>query len=261
MQTIKDNFINRHGLRIVTQVDIPATSRGLMFLVHGWKSSMNGATMQPVAEAAHANNLTTVRFDCTHSAGESDGEIPRSTITTFVKDLEDVVSWARGQGWFQAPYSVAGGSLGGITVLEHAHKYADEVKALIPIVTVVSGALSRDALEARSPGAYSAWQRDGHMVVDSSKGDQSIPWSHAEDRLKYNAMTYADQLTMPVFMCGAEHDTSCPVPHQNLLFNALGSKNKEMHVIPGCPHRITEPQHAEFLRTRLSRFLRGIYPP
>ncbi len=258
MKTIKDSLINRHGLRIVTQVDIPSDPRGLMFLVHGWKSSMNGASMRPVAEAAHDNNLTTVRFDCTHSTGESDGEIPKSTITTFVQDLEDVVNWARGQGWFQTPYIVAGGSLGGITVLEHARAYGPEVKALIPIVTVVSGALSRDALEARSPGAYSAWQHDGSMVVDSARGDQTIPWSHAEDRLKYDAMTYADQLTMPVFMCGAEHDTSCPVAHQRLLFNALGSTNKEMHVIPGCPHRIAEPQHAEFLRTRLSAWLRTL---
>ena len=258
MQTIKDSFHNRHGLRIVTQVDIPAAPRGLMFLVHGWKSAKESITMRPVAAAAHESDLITVRFDCTHSAGESDGEIPRSTITTFVEDLEDVVSWARGQGWFQAPYSVAGGSLGGITVLEHAHKYADEVKALIPIATVVSGIMTRDALMKRAPGLFEAWERDGFANIE---GTPDIPWSHAEDRLKYDAMTYAKHLTMPVFMCGGEKDDMCPIEGQIALFNALGSKNKEMHVIPGCPHRITEPQHAEFLRTRLSRFLRGIYPP
>lgn len=255
LQTLKCSLINRHGLRIVTQVDIPADPRGLMFLVHGWKSSMHGATMKPVAEAAHENNIATVRFDCTHSAGESDGEIPHSTISTFIEDLEDVVKWARGQNWFQSPYIVAGGSLGGITVLEHAHKYAPEVKALIPIVTVVSGEYSKDALEQRSSGAYVDWRQTGYMTVDSVNGDQKIPWSHAEDRLKYDAMAYADKLTMRVFMCGAEKDETCPMLHQRLLFNALGSPCKEMHVIPGCPHRIAEPQHAEFLRTRLSAWL------
>ncbi len=258
MKTIKGNFLNRHGLRILTQMDSPDAPCGLMFLVHGWKSSMDGATLRPMVEAAHDNNLATVRFDCTHSAGASDGEIPQSTITTFVEDLEDVVNWARGQNWFHSPYIVAGGSLGGITVLEHAHKYAPEVKALIPIVTVVSGEYSKDALEQRSSGAYVDWRQTGHMTVDSSKGDQNIPWSHAEDRLKYNALAYAGQLTMPVFMCAAEHDTTCPVLHQQMLFNIMGSAQKEMHVIPGCPHRIQEPQHAEFLRTRLSAWLRAL---
>jgi pimeloyl-ACP methyl ester carboxylesterase len=258
MQTITTKIPNRHGLNIAVLVEIPENPKGLIFIVHGWKSNKNSTTATALTEMAVSYNLTAVRFDCTHAAGESDGEIELSTISTYISDLEDVVGWAKTKDWFQSPYLLAGSSLGGITILEHANAHRDEVKAIAPIATVISGELSIESRKRKDPEGLAQWQANGSEKQGYKTDSAIFPWTHMEDRLKYGALRYAPELTMPVFMCGGSEDDSCPPDHQKMLFDALGSQNKEIHVIEGAPHSLKEPLHLSQLKSRFSAWFAKI---
>lgn len=260
-QTITTKILNRHGLKIAVQIDVPEQSKGLVFVMHGWKSSMQGASTLAVSHTVRESGFTTVCFDCTHSNGDSDGVIEKSTISTFINDLEDVVAWSKEQRWFQSPYILAGTSLGGITILEHTKAHTAEIKAIAPICTVISGNLSIEAAMRTEPDELNAWRDTGIKATTYGNNKSALfPWSHMEDRLRYNTLAYASQLTMPVFMCVGSNDTSCPPDHQQQLFDALGTKDKELHIIEGCPHRFQDPVHVEQLQKHMSRFLARICP-
>lgn len=254
--TIKTRITNRHGLGIAVQVDIPENPRGLAFIVHGWLSSMQGSSSLAVSGATREADYTTVCFDCTHSNGESDGAIEPSTISTFISDLEDVVAWAKEQNWFQSPYVLAGTSLGGITILEHARAHSDEVKAIAPICTVISGTLSIEAANRTDPRALADWQAHGFKTQEYGDDKTAqFPWEHMADRLRYDALGYAPQMTLPLFMCVGSEDTSCPPDHQRQLFDSWGGDDKKFHLVDGCPHRFHEPAHMAALKTHLKAWL------
>lgn len=242
-ETLQTFITNRHGLKIAVQVNQPDQTKGLIFLAHGWKGSRASTTIRTLSEQTRKLGLTTVTYDCTHSTGQSDGQVPQSTITSFVHDLEDVVSWARTQEWFQSPYSLVGSSMGGISVLEHARRHTKDIKAIAPLATLVSGALSIEARQRHDSQSLTVWQETGFEAQTHFNGTDMIPWSHMEDRLLYNALDYASELTMPVFLCVGTEDTSCPPDHQALLFEALGSTDKTFHQIDGAPHNMQDPVH------------------
>lgn len=251
MNQLTARIPNRHGLNIAVLVEIPANPKGLVFIVHGWTSSRNSSSAVAFAETTLQHNMIAVRFDCTHSSGESDGSIELSTISTFVDDLDAVVQWAKTQPWFQTPYILAGNSLGGITILEHTHKHKNEVCAIALIATVVSGELSVQARLRKDPEAMARWQAAGIQHQTYTAGSADFPWTHMEDRLNHDALVYASELTMPVLMCVGSEDDSCPPDHQRLLYDALGSNDKELHIIDGAPHSYKDPAHVAVLKSHI----------
>lgn len=74
----------------------------------------------------------------------------------------------------------------------------------------------------------------------------------------YNALDYAPSLTMPIFMHSGSEDDWCPVENQKVLFESLGSLDKELHIIDGAPHVYVEKQHLEALKTALEVWFGGL---
>lgn len=254
-QTLLTKIPDRFGLNIAVLAEIPENPAGVMFIMHGWKSNKVTATATAFAEIAVAQNMVAVRFDCTHSNGESDGDITKSTVTTFLDNLDDVIAWAKTQTWFQAPYILAGTSLGGTAMLAYAHDHQDEIKAIAPVASVISGQLSIESRNRRDPDAIEKWRTTGFEHQKYTNGQATFPWSHMADRLLYDALLYAPTLTMPVFLCGGSEDETCPPDHQRLLYDALGSADKELHVIDGAPHILREPEHLSVLKAHFSDWL------
>lgn len=253
--TLTAKIPNRLGLGIAVRIEIPENPKGLIVITHGWKSNKDSPSIAPYAVAALAHGLTVLRFDCTCSTGQSDGPVAQSTISSFVSDLDDVIDWAKTQPWFQSPYLMAGHSMGGIAILEHARRHPSDVRAIAPTATVISGHLSIEAYQRDDATRLARWQKTGFERQIFTGGSARFPWSHMEDRLKYNALDYAAGLTLPVFMCVGSEDSSCPPDHQRLLYEALGSRDKELHIIHGAPHAIREPKPVAELKQYFSDWL------
>ena len=238
---------NRHDKKLAVVIKESIPPKGLAFVMHGlggWKEQPH---IQTFAQAFIDNGLTTVLFDAAHTYGESEGDYADATTTNYYEDLEDVINWSKNQKWYAEPFWLAGHSLGGIATTLYAAKYPDKVKALAPISTVVSGELSRIKY---SPEELENWERTGWREKPSLSRVglmKRIKWGEMEDRMRYDLLTEAHTLNMPVLMIVGDNDDVTPQEHQNLLFEKLPGK-KEFHVIKDAPHTFREQGHLDEIK-------------
>ncbi len=240
----KEIIKNRKGQRIIVLIEEAPSQKGLAFVMHGLGGFKEQSHLQVMADAFKEKAYTVIRFDTTNAFGESDGDYKNATVTNYYEDLEDVISWAKSQKWYQEPFYLAGHSLGSICIALYAEKNPEEIKALAPISTGISGKLSCESEAAKK------WKRTGWRVEESSTRPgliKKLPWSHMEDRIKYNLLDKVDKLIMPVLMIVGENDKSAPPKHQKILFDKLSGK-KEFHIIKGAPHTFKEEKHLKKIK-------------
>lgn len=241
---MKVTLTNRHGLRIVGDVAEANPTRGTAVIMPGLGGLRTHPLETTAATAFRTAGFTSFRFDPTHSFGESDGEYPSATTTSYVEDLEDVAAWARAQPWFGFPLVLAGNSLGGLAAGIVATRTAG-VAALALFAPVVSGQLSLEWRKQTDPAGLARWQQTGWREEPSKSLPgvvKRLPWSHMEDRLRYDLLPLAPKLTMPVLLIVGEKDESCPPAHQELLRARLAGP-VTYHVVPGAPHSPADPAH------------------
>jgi len=233
---------NRHDQKIAVMIEKPDKPVGLAFVMHGLGGFKEQPHVRGFIQSFLDNNYIVISFDTTNTFGESGGDYGDATVTNYYEDLEEVINWGKDQEWYQEPFILCGHSLGGICTALYAENYPDKVKALAPISTVVSGKLS---LQAYQPGEMEDWEKTGwRTTVGYSSGIvKKLKWSHVRDRLKYDLLKKADKLTMPTLIIVGELDESCPVKHQEILFNAIPAVRKELHIIKGAPHTWREEKH------------------
>lgn len=247
---------NRKDQRIAVIVEEPQNSHGLVFVMHGLGGFKEQPQMQAMTEEFLTHGYTTVRFDTTNTQGESDGNYEDATITNYYEDLEDVIGWARTQSWFKKPFALAGHSLGGICTALFAEKHPEQVKAVAPISTVVSGKLS---WETYTPKELEEWRTTGYRerISNSTKQMLRLKWANMEDRLKYDLLPEANKLTMPVLLAVGEQDKTTPLAQQKIFYEALPGQ-KEIHVITGAEHSFYKPENIAELKKIFANWLENI---
>lgn len=244
---------NRKDRKIVVLVEQPPESRRLAFVMHGLGGFKEQPHIAAVAETLRENGFTTVRFDTTNTFGESAGSYEEATTTLYYEDLEDVVAWAAAQPWYREPFLMAGHSLGGLCICLFAQRYPEKISALIPMSPVVSGALSIEA----DPEEAAEWQRSGWRVSESRSKPgvmKRLPWSHMEDRLRYDLLPEARCLTMPVLLIVAAGDDVTPAAHVRLLHDVLPG-SKRLHVVEGEDHTFRKPEELDEICTVIAQWL------
>ena len=248
---------NRKGLKISVLVETAENQKGLAFVMHGLGGYKEQAHLEMIADLFKENGYTAVRFDTTNTIGESEGNFEDATITNYYEDLEDVIKWSGTQKWYVEPFVLVGHSLGGISTALFAENYPAKVKALAPISTVVSGALSVEAHKRFSPEEFKIWEETGWLEAKSQSKPgvvKKLKWSHIADRLKYDLLPQANKLTMPVLLIVGENDIRTPLEDQKILYNILPGP-KELHVIKGSPHTFRDPAHLEELKNIFNQWI------
>jgi hypothetical protein len=246
---------NRKNQKIVVEYEIPSQTKGLVFVMHGLSGNKDEKHIKALAESSFALGYTVVRFDTTNTFGESDGSYEQAALTNYYEDLEDVIEWSSKQNWYREPFILVGHSLGGISILLYAERYPEKVQALAPLSTVVSGKLSLESPKHRL--IIDEWKRTGWRIEESVTVPgriKKLPWSHIEDRLRYDVLDNVSKLTMPVLLIVGENDDSTPPEHQKMLFDQLPGK-KEFHVIKDCPHTFVEDRHIHELKNIFEHWL------
>ncbi len=236
---------NRKSQKISVLVEENNSPTGLVFIMHGLGGFKEQHHINAMADAFKQNNYTVIRFDTTNSIGESEGSYEDATTTNYYEDLEDLICWAEKQSWYQEPFVLVGHSLGAMCISLYAQKYSEKIKAIAPISTVVSGKLSMET-EGKKEWKDSGWQ----IIESASKPGlmKKLPWSHMEDRQKYDLLENVKKLTMPVLLIVGDNDTSTPISHQQVLYNALIEGRKELHVIKGSGHNFRKESEREELK-------------
>lgn len=222
-------------------IDIQKSQKGLAFIMHGLGGYKEEDHIKAFAESFKEKNFTAVLFDTRNTFGESQGNYENANITNYYEDLEEVITWAKKQEWYQEPFYLAGHSLGGICILLYAEKFPKRVKALAPISTVVSG----EWMRARIPKeTLKEWDRTGWRTSQSTSRTgviKKLKWHQfKEDLLKYDATRKISNLKMPVLLIVGEKDISHK-ENQEKLYNLLSGK-KELHVIKDAEHTFHKEQ-------------------
>ncbi|MEA3430140.1 MAG: alpha/beta fold hydrolase [Nanoarchaeota archaeon] len=239
---------NRHNKRIVVLLDKVENQKGLVFVMHGLSGEKTHSPIPTFTHAFIESNFTAIRFDVTHTYGESEGSFENANLTNYYEDLEDVIKWAETQEWYQEPFCLVGHSLGGISTALFAEKFPQKIKALAPISTVVSGKLH---IGNKSKEELEEYNRTGWRIRPSSARPgliKRLRWPQfQEDMLKYDLLKNVNKLTMPILMIVGEKDTSTIPQHQQILFDAL-SEPKELHIIKNAPHTFRDPEHLKEIK-------------
>lgn len=254
---MKKNYIkNRKNQNLSVIIEKSANQQGLVFIMHGLGGFKEQPHIEMFARAFKDNNYTVVRFDTTNTFGESEGNYADATTTNYYEDLEDVINWSKIQDFYQEPFILCGHSMGSFCSLLYAENYPENVKALAPISTVVSGKLS---LESMPPEELKKWQETGwRTTVGYSSGiTKKLKWSHMEDRVKYDVLEKVDKLIMPVLLIVGELDDLTPPNHQKILFDKL-SGSKELHIIKNGPHTFKEQEHLEEIYVIMDAWIKKI---
>jgi pimeloyl-ACP methyl ester carboxylesterase len=250
---MKTFISNRDSNKLSVVVEGTDKPGKLAFVMHGLGGNKRQPHIRAMIEAFLENGYTVVSWDAVHTFGESEGGLYEdATITNYYADLEDVIGWASTQPWYVEPFVLCGHSLGGISVALYAEKHPQQVKALAPLSTVISGKLS---LETKADD-FNAWKRDGIRITMSHDGKQQkrLKWSHIEDRLQYDLLAEVDTLTMPVLLIVGEKDDPTPPHQQKILCEKLPGK-KEMHIIKGALHSFYEPHEQQELKAIVKDWL------
>ncbi len=249
---------NRQGLKISVVIDEPKNPQGLVFVMHGLGGFMKQPHIQTFAKAFKESGFTTLLWDATNSIGESDGKMEDATLTNYYQDLEDVIKWAQSQSFYIEPFILCGHSLGGISSILYAEKFPQKVKALVPISTVVSGKLS---VSTEDPKRLKEWEKMGYKIdISQSKPgmEKKLKWSHIKDRLKYDVLPAINKITMPVLLIVGDKDYVTPVKHQQILYKALKTANKQLQIIKDAPHTFIKPQHLAQIKQIISNWIEKV---
>ncbi len=255
---------NRHGLKLVIQVDTPDNPKNLVFIEPGQSGTIDQKHITAFAEAFLKNSFRVVRFDPTKSVGESGGELINVTYDNYVQDLEDVINWARTQAWFQQPFALCGHSMGAQAVAWYAEHHPSEVLLLAPMAPVVNYDLYMTTLD---PEEKRQWQEKGYQESRSKSRPgviKRVGWRSNESLKKYDIVPQASKLTTPVINIVGEKDQPCPVEHQQIFMDAVASPNKKLVTIAGAQHSYRNAKSDEYsnelqeVEQALSAWLRSV---
>lgn len=234
---------NRKGQRIALLLEVSSSQKGLVFVMHGLGGFKEQEHIRVFAETFKEKNYTVVRFDTTNTLGESEGLYELATVTNYYEDLEDVIHWAKGQKWYSEPFALVGHSLGGMCVTLFAEKHPKSVLGLAPISPLISGALSMETNDPNQAEEIRRWKKTGWQQNESASKPgfiKRLPWSHMEDRMRYDLIPKAKNLTMSVLIIVGEHDQTTPKKFAKRFYDTLLG-TKEFHVIKDAPHTFKDP--------------------
>lgn len=264
MTTERFEIKDRHGLKLVIQVDMPESPSKLVFIQPGQGGFIAQEHITAFAESFLENNYRVVRFDPTNSVGESGGDISEVSYDGYAANLEDVIDWAKSMPWFQQPFALCGHSMGAQTTAWYAEQNPGTVQLLATMAPVVNYELYMPTLD---PDYAEKWEEHGYIEsVSRSKPGivKRIGWQVNDSLKKYDILKYANKLTMPVINVVGELDKPCPVANQQVFMETIPSKQKKLVIIQGTEHSYRNNETQQYdeklneVKDALSAWLRDI---
>ncbi|MEM8833946.1 MAG: alpha/beta hydrolase [Pseudomonadota bacterium] len=250
---------NRHGKNILVHYEpCPKASNQLAVIQHGYSGSMNEVHIKIFGKTYLDNGYNVLMLDCTNSHNDADGILEDNTIQSHYDDLEDSIQWAATQDWYQEPFSLAGHSLGGLSIMAYAGKNLEKVSSIFPAAMVVSGQLLEQRFEENDPEYMNKMRTEGKVQVDCSYKEGVTgfrPYSWFASMYDWDAREYAKNINALALCIVGDEDYLTSPQDQKAVFDHLKGPNK-VHVIKGCDHCYEGKE--EELSTVLDQLLKEI---
>ena len=220
MKTEEVTFLSE-GQRISGILHLPgAKNSPCVVASHGLLSSKNSEKYIALGEQLSWQGMGMLRFDF-RGIGESEGRIEDDTVGRRILDLGSAVAFVRSRLGAETRIGLLGSSLGG---------YVSLFKA------------SMD----RGVRAAVVWATPFHLddLAESKKEEHPLPGeAFFKDLPKHRLLPLLPKVEHCMVIHG-DQDETVPVDQAWEIFHSLGAP-KEIHVIEGADHRLTEPTHRQ----------------
>lgn len=232
---------NRHNQKIAVLLDKAKNQKWLVFVMHWMWDSKDSDHIKTYVKCFRNNWYSVISFDTTNTFWESDGNFEDWNIITYYEDLEDIISRAKSQLFFQSPFILCWHSLWSACCAFYSQQHPKEIKALAPTATPINAELSKQNYNQEE---LINWERTWCLIKDWWDFDVKIKRSYMEAKEKFDLLKKVNKLTMPVLMIVWELDNTTSPKHQKILFNKLPGQ-KELHIIKNAPHTFRNKKHLE----------------
>ena len=188
---------------------------------HGLLSSKSSEKYIALGEKLAGEGMAMLRFDF-RGIGDSEGKIEDDTVSRRIADLGSAILFVRSHPALNGQIGLVGSSLGSYVSLLRVPK-------------------------EREIGALVIWATPFHLDdLGSKKGDEDDPppaEAFLKDLPKHHLLPLLPKISNCLVIHG-EQDELVPVDQAWEIFHSLGSP-KEIHVIEGADHRLTDPAHRQ----------------
>lgn len=238
MQVSNLLFVNRTGKRMPATLALPPQNpKGTMLLVHGLGGFKEQSCLVAVRDRAVDEGYQVLMFDAADGARSPDADFFTATTTSYIRDIEDVVSHLQTESWFKAPLILAGHSQGGLAALRFAAEHPTVVSRLLLIAPFLSFFRSLGAILL-----FPIWVLVGRWKVNGPDGRLSLSRSFPLDLLRFHVARDIAKITMPTLIVSAERDSVVGRPHEQERMARL-FVHAEHKTVPGAGHRFTGQEH------------------
>lgn len=266
---------NSRGLDIHLYIDMPINGarddgqRGegvspIIFHQHGFCGSVTSAHDQIFRRSYRERGFIVIGVESSNSLNAAGGDLSGFMPGHHVQDLREAVDWLRADGRFGNvdKFYLSGHSMGGFSVLANAAHFGDSVRHVLSSAPVVSGDLILS--QKPDPGEYwdsEKWQADSVHHFALQRGGVAYKGELSYDSLNlwrdYNVFDFIDQISAPVHLLAAEHDSGIPPCHIRKIYDHLCANNyaAKLTIIPDATHIYAENLDA------LRHFLRSDFLP
>jgi alpha-beta hydrolase superfamily lysophospholipase len=210
------------GQRVSGILHLPEVwSRGCVIASHGLLSSKDSEKYIAFGERISKEGIAMLRFDF-RGIGESEGRIEDDTVSRRISDLGSAIDVVKSRPDLGNHVGLLGSSLGGYLSLIKA-SMEREVRAVV------------------------IWATPFHLDdLGSKKQEKDYPLpgeAFFEDLSKHRLLPLLPKVSDCLVIHG-EKDELVPVDQAWEIFHNLGAP-KEIHIIEGADHRLTDPKHRQ----------------
>jgi uncharacterized protein len=187
---------------------------------HGLLSSKNSEKYIALGERISKESIAMLRFDF-RGIGESEGRLEDDTVSRRIADLGSAIAFVKSYPEIGNRIGLLGSSLGGYVSLIEASR-EKEIKAVV------------------------IWATPFRLDDLGDKGTEQNPLPEEaffNDLPKHRLLPLLPKVSN-CFVIHGEKDELVPVDQAWEVFHALGAP-KEIHVIEGADHRLTNPSHRQ----------------
>ena len=210
------------GQKISSILHLPGVwSRACVIASHGLLSSKDSEKYIALGERLSQEGFAMLRFDF-RGIGESEGSIEDDTVSRRILDLGSAVDFVKSRPGLGNRIGLVGSSLGGYVSLIKA-SLDKEIRAIV------------------------TWATPFHLDdLKSNKGTEGHPLpaeAFFKDLPKHRLLPLLPKVSNGMVIHG-EKDELVPVDQVWEIFHGL-SGPKEIHIIEGADHRLTDPKHRQ----------------
>lgn len=231
-------------------------NKKLAFIQHGLAASQKHQAVVAAKNAFLAKGYVVVTFDSRYSLGENSRDVEKARLSTFIKDLTDVVNWAAKQNFYSEPFALAGHSLGGASVLSYAAQYPQKVDRLVGIAPIISGNLWEYACFRNMPEFCRNWKSSGFYMYlpPDGKAEVRISYKTLDEAKTFDILMETAKFKSSVLLIAAEKDNIIPPQNIKKLYDALLSP-RQMSIIANSSHNFVSNQNQADLTAAVRAFL------